>query len=494
MVTFTASTSTDNPTLSAGADIVNVTNSNQIQAADTFQGGDGIDTIIVGSKNTTISIDLSTASSNGTAGFLSFEALGFANTGSGTSTQTATFSSAQFGTGKISNALAVSGTTGNNANQAVVVNVVSGTSFSAAGWTFTNWSTNNSIDTITINGAAGNETISGSVQNDLINGNGGNDAISSALGNDTVNAGAGNDSIWSGLGNDTIDGGADIDTVIYSTSAAPVTVTFATATTATATNGTFTDTISNVEAFVLSNNADTFNGGTGNDTVTGGKGADVLNGGDGADTFLIRAGDGVDVINGGTGTDTVKLATATSWLIAPSAIAGWSNVEVLDGSSATGTAYIYGTTGGDTINMSGFTQLINVALDGRGGNDTITGSSGGDTIIGGAGADVLTGNGGADTFVFTGAGQSSRLASDTITDLGSDDIIDLSAIDANVLATATGNQAFSWVGTDAFSKVAGELRFDAGLGAIQGDTDGNGVADLQILVTGYTPTGAEFIL
>lgn len=40
---------------------------------------------------------------------------------------------------------------------------------------------------------------------------------------------------------------------------------------------------------------------------------------------------------------------------------------------------------------------------------------------------------------------------------------------------------------------AGEVRFDSTLGALQADVTGNGVADLQIFLTGYTPTGGEII-
>ena len=216
----------------------------------------------------------------------------------------------------------------------------------------------------------------------------------------------------------------------------------------TTTNGTFTDTLSNVEGFVLTTGSDTFNGGDGDDIVTGGRGADVLNGGAGADTFIYRASDGADTIDGGTGIDTVQLVSSTIMFLAPTAFANWSNIEIID-ASATTLAKIQGTTGADTIDMSAFSQLINVEINGGGGNDTIIGTVG-DDRIGGGGADVLTGNGGADTFVFPTQFQSSALFSDTITDMGADDTIDLSSIDAN--SGLAGDQAFAWIGTDAFSK------------------------------------------
>lgn len=450
MVTFTATTGTDNPLLSTGVDIVEVATSTLIQAADTFQGSDGVDTILVGTKNATSTVDLSTAGSNGVAGFLNFEALTFNNSTSGNHTVTAVLSSAQFGAGKISDSLVVTGTTGANAGQNVVVNVVSGAAFSAAAWTFSLWNNTAGIDTVTLNGAAGNETITGSTQADLISGadgndvlaggnsndvvNGGNgaDMIAGQTGNDTLNGDAGNDTIYGAAGTDVIDGGADIDTVIYSAFTAPLTVNFATATTATVSDGVKTDSLSNIESFVLGAGNDTFNGGSGDDIVRGFKGNDVLNGGLGADTFLYGAGEGLDTINGGDGIDTVRIISGTINLTTAQ-LANWSNVEVIDASAATVAARVLGSTGADVINMSAYSQLINLELNGGAGNDTITGSTGGDVIVGGNGADLLTGNGGNDTFVFVGTGQSSRLVTDTITDFGVGDLIDLSQIDANRL-------------------------------------------------------------
>ncbi len=47
LAAFNATTDTDNPTLSTGADTVTVTATGQIQAADTFSGGAGTDTIAI---------------------------------------------------------------------------------------------------------------------------------------------------------------------------------------------------------------------------------------------------------------------------------------------------------------------------------------------------------------------------------------------------------------------------------------------------------------
>ena len=56
------------------------------------------------------------------------------------------------------------------------------------------------------------------------------------------------------------------------------------------------------------------------------------------------------------------------------------------------------------------------------------------------------------------------------------------------------NDTFSWIGAAAFSNQAGQLRAVEAGGRIrvEGDTDGNGVADLVILVSGTTLVAADF--
>jgi Ca2+-binding RTX toxin-like protein len=123
-------------------------------------------------------------------------------------------------------------------------------------------------------------------------------------------------------------------------------------------------------------------------------------------------------------------------------------------------------------------------ISGGAGKDTLIGGGGDDTLIGGARGDILTGGAGDDRYVFTSLGESGPSHADTITDLHAGDLIDLSAIDAD--RTTAGDQAFHLV--SAFSHHAGELvlSYDAGSDAttLSGDSDGDGVADLKILITG----------
>ena len=123
------------------------------------------------------------------------------------------------------------------------------------------------------------------------------------------------------------------------------------------------------------------------------------------------------------------------------------------------------------------------------------GGAGNDTIIANQAANRLTGGSGTDTFIWKSAADAAdTTGADRILDFVSGiEKIDLSAIDAN--STTAANDAFQFIGTNAFTGVAGQLRYDvdsAGVN-IYGDMDGNGVADLHIIVNGTTITSSDFI-
>jgi Ca2+-binding RTX toxin-like protein len=134
------------------------------------------------------------------------------------------------------------------------------------------------------------------------------------------------------------------------------------------------------------------------------------------------------------------------------------------------------------------------------GDDVLQGGAGNDVIYGGLGADTMYGHGGNDTFRFDSAFHSTSAARDGIQDFASGDMIDVSKIDANTLLG--GNQAFNFIGNTAFSNQAGELRYenisDGGpIWLIQGDTDGNGLSDFELVLvlSDSDPiTAADFFL
>jgi len=120
------------------------------------------------------------------------------------------------------------------------------------------------------------------------------------------------------------------------------------------------------------------------------------------------------------------------------------------------------------------------------GNDFLHGGLGADLIVGGLGNDTLYGGGGNDTFQFNAVEESSPSnGRDGIEDFNLGDKIDLSGIDADV--NTAGDQAFHFIDSGAFTGHAGELIAvqDAGnspIWTVSGDTDGDGIADFQLIV------------
>src|SRR5215217_2933177 len=137
-------------------------------------------------------------------------------------------------------------------------------------------------------------------------------------------------------------------------------------------------------------------------------------------------------------------------------------------------------------------------LEGGAGNDILAGGDGADLLIGGAGADQLEGGAGADRFLYAAAAHSAAAAIDAITDFEVGiDKIDLAQIDTG---TEAGDQDFVWIGTAAFSGkgTAAQLRvvnLGGGQWRVEGDLDGNGIADFAITVTtigGQALTAGDF--
>ena len=63
-------------------------------------------------------------------------------------------------------------------------------------------------------------------------------------------------------------------------------------------------------------------------------------------------------------------------------------------------------------------------------------------------------------------------------------------IDANSIVA--GNQAFSYIGAAAFSGTAGQLKYVDGF--VQGDTNGDSIADFMIETNAFSLSASDFFL
>jgi Ca2+-binding RTX toxin-like protein len=207
----------------------------------------------------------------------------------------------------------------------------------------------------------------------------------------------------------------------------------------------------------------------GNDRLNGGLGSDILTGGIGNDTFVIDSLGDRAVEGSNAGADRV---------ISSIAFTLGANVEHM---TLTGAANIRGTGNGLANAITG--NAGGNTLIGLAGNDSLIGGAGNDVLTGGLGRDTLTGGLGRDRFDFNSSAESPRGSGhDTVTFRRAEgDKIDLFTIDADRDGTA-GNQAFRFIGEAAFSGVDGQLRFSGGL--LQGDTNGDTIADIEIRVLG----------
>lgn len=344
-------------------------------------------------------------------------------------------------------------------------------------------------------GTGASQSIVGGNLDDILEGSGGDDELWGHDGLDQLDGGTGNDTLRGGAGNDFYIVDSLLDQIIEAVSGGTA-------------DSVRSDSLSldlanyaNVEHALLLGTASlnlTGNGGVnrldGNDganTLDGKGGADTLAGGKGNDKYVT---DGLDTIleaafSAGGGIDTLS-SSVTITLPA--------NVEIL---RLLGGADINGTGSAAPDSIVGNTGL-NI-LTGGGSNDTLNGKAGNDILIGGTGLDTLVGDTGADTFKYNAVADSRTGAAnrDFINGFtrGSDKI-DLSAIDANPFSA--NDSAFTFKGTAAFgtsgAASAGQLRISFATGnfvILDADVQGDGIADMQIVVNGVMTLGAgDFVL
>jgi serralysin len=248
----------------------------------------------------------------------------------------------------------------------------------------------------------------------------------------------------------------------------------------------------------------------------GGLGTDTIVGGAMGDGFYFGNGKygASDSVTGGGGAND-ELALAGNYTITVTSREDVEILTLLPGRAET--PFTYNITVADSFvpvgqsrTIWGARMLTSMTVDGSaesngnltffGGtvSDILIGGSGNDTISGGGGGDTLRGGAGNDTFRYADISDSNGTTNatrDHILDFTSGDRITLSRIDA---ITGGSDDAFAFIGNSAFTNTAGQLRSsDNGDGThtVEGDVNGDGVADFAILVTAATPLGSgDFIL
>jgi Ca2+-binding RTX toxin-like protein len=328
---------------------------------------------------------------------------------------------------------------------------------------------------LSVDGGAGNDTITGGDGNDRLSGGDGNDIINGGRGSDTILMGAGDDTfVWNpGDGSDIVEGQDGNDTMIFNGANVNENITLS------ASAGRLelsrdvgaitmdTDGLENVDINALGG-ADTI---TLNDLSTTSVkqvnldlGATVgAAGGDGqADTVIVSGTNRVDNVQvSGTGSSFV--------------VAGLSDtVNVANSEGAFDKLQVNLLDGNDTLDASALPAGIvsTFTVDGGAGDDVLTGSQGADTLIGGDGLDIITGGRGNDVALM-GAGNDTFVWNPGD---GSDTVEGQDGFDTMVFNGSNANENFD------LSANGSRLRLARDVGAVT--MDANGIEQVNLAALG----------
>jgi len=246
-------------------------------------------------------------------------------------------------------------------------------------------------DNEVMRGLAGNDLLSGMAGDDLLDGGDGNDTLKGDVGNDVLIGGDGSDTLYAGDGNDLLDGGAGSDRMygyggddvfwvddgsdkVYENAnegndsvIASIDHTlgnnFENLTLAGSANlngtGNSLDNVlrgnSGDNSLAAGAGNDYLAGDSGNDVLDGGTGTDVLQGGDGNDTLRDTAG--ATLLDGGSGADSLQTAGGASF------VAGGKGDDVLE---VSGTASVIAKNAGDGNDIvRASAERVTVSLGGQ---------------------------------------------------------------------------------------------------------------------------------
>jgi Ca2+-binding RTX toxin-like protein len=264
---FTGGDGADTLTGGSNIDVFNYEAGSEIEAGESINGLGGSDSIQVASTATGANYDFSLA-------LVTVENLIMAHGPGGGGSATVTLAGDQIGLGGIT--AIFDSTLFTNAL------IVTGSLVDLSPVTFTNWTSG--VDTLTINGTAGLDSLIGSIQNDVIDGGGNADSMAGGAGSDTYFVDHAGDLVdESPVGSD----GTDLVISSVTFSLADIIHAKGTIENLTLTGSATSGTGNGVDNVIIgSSNANSLDGGNGNDTLTGGLGKDTLTGGVDADTDI----------------------------------------------------------------------------------------------------------------------------------------------------------------------------------------------------------------
>ncbi|MBI2926629.1 MAG: M10 family metallopeptidase C-terminal domain-containing protein, partial [Verrucomicrobia bacterium] len=242
------------------------------------------------------------------------------------------------------------------------------------------------------------------------NGGAGNDTLKGTIWDDVLTGGAGADTLDGNLGGDQLDGGDDLDTLALTRDADLFLLLNSSVVIDddTATEGSELDSLANLE----------------NLKIVGGPSNNIF------DVTGWTAGDITVDGAGHTTGDTIKAAGDGDFTVTDTSIAvsgGSGNISAVNIESA----WLTGGPSDNTLDASQFTGTA--ILDGKGGDDKLiagpgthllAGGDGNDTLISGKGNTLMNAGLGDDVYVFDA---DNPLGSDTLADLGGNDTLDFSS-------------------------------------------------------------------
>jgi Ca2+-binding RTX toxin-like protein len=321
------------------------------------------------------------------------------------------------------------------------------------------------VSQFTVDGGAGNDTLTGSQGNDTLMGGDGDDVVTGGRGNDTAFLGAGNDTfVWSpGDGSDVVEGQDGNDTMVFNGANINEKIDIS----ANGSRVRFFRDVANITMDLGGVETVNFNALDGADTIT----VNSLAGTDLTTVNLnLGAADGKAdsvIFNGSNGNDTIHVASFNNGSLVSVGGPGLA-VNIREAEGTNDGLTVNGQGGDDRIDASGLAAgLINLTINGGAGNDVLTGSAGNDLVNGGTGNDIAFLGAGDDTFVWNPGD-----ASDTVEGQGGDDTLQFNGANINEKFDLSAN------GT--------RLRLTRDVGTVTMDVDG--VEQVNVVALGGADT------